>query len=1065
MKKPVKITLISLGSLIGLVLAAVVVALYLALTPARLTSIVNRLADKYVLCESSFEKVDLTLLRTFPNAGLEVHNVVLVNPVEGCPKDTLAKIDRLTVAVNVRDYLKRGDIKVQQLLLDNAQANLQVSPAGQSNLDIFAPSADTTESKPFELPETIDIRKIAIANLSAEYNDLHSRTRAAAEGLDLKVKGSWQQSKADALLKLDADRWAVSLPDSAQGESLAAQGENLELKLDGKGPLADLQGTLAARIPNALLKIAGLGDTVIKPHLNEKDNLLKIDLPYRANLDERDITLSNAEVVLTQFAITLSGLVDLPADSTQALAVDLDFGTNRWGAAEVIDALPAKLASWSRGMDLDAKLQLNGHAQGPLGNGQLPTASVELKLTDGRFTDHDILPYDLKNISADMGATLNQQQVVDVDIASLKAATGKNTVAIKGKIADLLGVMAASLNVKGDIRLPDLKPLLPTTLPLDAKGSAKVDVNVKTNLEQVRNVDLKSMVADGTVDFSKLDVRYDSIFATSPQLKVALQIPAKKHTKQFSEMCSADIVSGTLHGNIKSAGLVADLAQTSLSVGLSDFMDPKQPFALACDFDFGKIEAQMDTLKANIASPHGTFALVPDKKNPAKVRYTVSYDNAALACRMGDSLSMNLAGLSISGTANYDSTGANALKQWNPNLDVDLKRAYISMAGLQYMVQVPDIKFNYRPERCEIASANVVFGNSDFYLSGAVTGLEDWISHDGMLRGDLSFTSNYTNVDDLMEAVSGLGSDPDTLEAQRQEDNVPKEANPFIVPKDVDVTLHTRIKEATAFGNELQELAGNVTVNDGVAILDQIGFVCKAARMQLSALYRTPRTNHIFLGLDFHLLDIFVDELVDMIPYVDTLVPMLSAFDGKANFHLCAETYVNAFYQPKYSTLRGAASISGDSLVVMDNQTVSQIAKLLMLKDWKTKDNKLMLDSLNVDMTVFKKEVEVYPFLLSLNKYQIVAAGRHNLDMNYDYHVELVKTPLPTRLAVDVLGVMPKLNIKLSDVRYAELYNPEKRNDLQEQTLKIKQMIRSALEANVKDQTRTYTGLDDPSLK
>ena len=75
MKKGWKIALISLGSLLGLVVVVVAVAMYLVFTPSRLTKIVNRLASDYIACETHFDRVDLTLLSTFPDAGLKVENV------------------------------------------------------------------------------------------------------------------------------------------------------------------------------------------------------------------------------------------------------------------------------------------------------------------------------------------------------------------------------------------------------------------------------------------------------------------------------------------------------------------------------------------------------------------------------------------------------------------------------------------------------------------------------------------------------------------------------------------------------------------------------------------------------------------------------------------------------------------------------------------------------------------------------------------------------------------------------------------------------------------------------
>ena len=74
--------------------------------------------------------------------------------------------------------------------------------------------------------------------------------------------------------------------------------------------------------------------------------------------------------------------------------------------------------------------------------------------------------------------------------------------------------------------------------------------------------------------------------------------------------------------------------------------------------------------------------------------------------------------------------------------------------------------------------------------------------------------------------------------------------------------------------------------------------------------------------------------------------------------------------------------------------------------------------------------------------------------------MELVETPLPVRLAVDVYGTMPKLKFDLSPkLRYKNLYRPAKRSEVDNEVLRLKSMIRQSLEANVKEETRTYEGL------
>ena len=229
-----------------------------------------------------------------------------------------------------------------------------------------------------------------------------------------------------------------------------------------------------------------------------------------------------------------------------------------------------------------------------------------------------------------------------------------------------------------------------------------------------------------------------------------------------------------------------------------------------------------------------------------------------------------------------------------------------------------------------------------------------------------------------------------------------------------------------------------------------MGFVCKAARMQLTAIYKSPRPNNLFTSIDFHLLDIQIDELLDMIPCIDTLVPMLKAFNGNADFHLAGETFLDARYQPKMSSLLGSAAISGKDLVVFDDKSLSRTAKLLGLKSWKDNDNKIRIDSMDVEMTCFRKEIEVYPFLLNMGSYKFCLSGTHNLDNLCNYHIEMLKSPLIVRLAVDIKGPFSDPSISLGSVRYSDFYKPEKKKAATKKALELKAMRRKELERNVR---------------
>ncbi len=1022
MKRGWKISLIALGSAVGLLLAAVAVLLYLVFTPSRLTSIANRLAKDYIECEARFGRVSLSLFKTWPNAGLRLEDVVLVNPCPTAPgsdlfavapaSDTLAGVESLAVGLDLRAFLKDGSVIVRQLCLENGFANLYTSADGWSNLDVFARSEDTDTSSSGQFPERIDLRRICVRNLSARCCDLRQGLAARADCLGFTLCGGWEQQSANGRLRLSLDRLRAVKTDTAGARLLDADLSHLALSLRGSGPMDSLQGRLRLSLDNGALSLSG------KPYITDparasRKKLLSLNIPFRADLQNRAAALSQAVVSLLGYSLSLNGALSLPHDGVP-LTTDMTYAAADWQIAELLSFLPADLAKALNGFNADGRLSLSGKVVGSVGSGRLPVVDAHILLHRGSLDLASLPSLPLHKIEAEVAARLNlsadslPSAPSDLQVLRLSAQSGGSSLSVTGRVDDFLSARQVNARIRGNVALDDLAAFLPPDLRL--RGASAVDLKVQSRLSDLTSLALERVKAHGTLLLDDLDVQTDSLHASSPHLRVALALPAKRAAaKPSSDILSAHITGANL--NVEAApNLEAEMNAPDIVVSCPNLLDKRQPLSARIALRCSRLSAQKDSL----------FSAFTD--------------------------TLRLKGSVCRSPKEED----NLLRQWNPVASIDLDRLALSAPGMTDAVRLTSFIFDFRPEVCSIREADVLWGVSDYHLSGQVRGLQQWLSHTGMLTGSLDFGSHYADIDQLMAILSGMGADKDTLEQQRAADNISPAANPFIVPKDVDLKLNTHIDRCVAFGNDLADLSGSVSLSDGTAVLDQMGFTCKAARMQLTGLYRSPRINHLFLGLDFHLLDIQIEDLLDMIPTIDTLVPMLASFRGKGDFHLAAECNLDAFYRPKMSTLLGAAAITGSDLVVMDNDKLASIARLLQLKDWRQRDGLIGIDSLSVEAAVFRKEIEVFPFLLDLNKYRLCVGGRHTLDNACNYHLELLKCPLPVRLAVDVNGTLAKPNIKLGSVKYAELYKPEKRDALQTRTLAIKQMVREALEANVR---------------
>lgn len=990
MKKGWKIALITLGSLLGVVLIVVGVALWLVFTPSQLTKIVNKVAAEYVTCETHFGRVNLTLFKTFPDVGLTVNEVEVVNPMEGAPSAEVAYIDQLTVGLDLKKFLKEKEVEVHQVLLDELRAVLYIDSAGNSNFDIFKHSDDKdTTHTPFSLDSlpNINLKRLQVSDSYVNFISEKNNLFASAVDLDLTVAGTLKEGRVDADVKLKGDG-------KLENNKMTIVAEHMALALNAEGHMEELLGDLNLKVENGTFK---LGD---KEMINErlqasKHDLLTLELPFNADLLNGQVLLTKSRVKVDDYALGVDA--DLRLDP---MTVDLAVATDdAWQVAPLLELLPMQVLP--KGMDVDGMVKLKASAAGA------PSAlmvDASVGLSDGRFHYPQAVPYKVNRIGGDLEAKvdLSKKTPSSVKVNSLKAHTRNTDINVKGRVDDLLGDMHVDATLNGKLPLEDVRPMLPEKMPLQAEGNASIDnLHVDFRMSQLKAKSFDKMKADGSVKLKQLDVVYDSIHAKSPDLAIALQLPAKKHA---GKMADVHLTGSHVLFNMKN--IHADVASPDINVGINNIT--KEQFAAATELALGKSHVSLDSTQIDLSS------------------------------------------LAAGGSFRLDSTKTGFFNKYNPRLDIHLTGGVLGTTALPETVYLSDFAFLYKPEVCEVKNAEVKLGRSDFQLYGTVENFEDWLIHKKMLTGELNFVSQYTDVDELMDMFSGKGTDPDTLERMRQEDKVAKDANPFMVPKDVNLTLHTHIHKSLAFGNDLGDVAGALTIKDGTAILDQIGFVCKAATMQLTALYKSVRPNNLFVALDFHLLDIQIDELLDMIPTIDTLVPMLSAFSGNADFHLAGEGYLNARYKPKMSTLLGSAAITGQNLVVMDNNSIAQIAKLMQAKEWKDKDNKIRIDSLSVEMTCLRKEIEVFPFLLNIGKYQLCASGKHNLSGDCGYHVELLKNPFLAKVGVDVKGSLKSPKITLGEIRYADLYRPDRRGEVEKRTLEIKRRVREALENNVR---------------
>jgi hypothetical protein len=1023
MKKALKIGLLSLASIVLVVAIAVSILLFSVFSPSKLAKIVNNQADKYITCDFHVDKVGLTFFKTFPKIGLDLENVLLKNPQKANVSDTLLYVKDCVAALNIRELLNNKHAEINDFSLKDGFVNLYIDENGKGNYDVFR--RDPNDTTDFDY--TIDLQKVKAKKFDLYYQNDQSNQTAELRQTDFTVNGTFENPKMVGQLDLTAENFRFVVADST-----SVQLSSQEVQASYNGSFTNfnlLDGNLDANFQKAVFCV----DTT--HYINGLDFSIASDV--QADLNNLRFDLQETQLKLDKQELSVNGIIDMDT-TNHDIHTDLHYKTDDWQIEEVLPMIPrAIIGDKLDDMQISGDIALEGTVKGTFSDTQTPIITSDIAWHKGRFAMKD-MPLDFEKADGLFDLHLDMDKQSDVTVKSLSATTRKrNRVTAKGTVKNLLGKMLLDIFATGDLHITDFKDFLPEDF---IQYGGKADIQLKTQFEYDPDKDFSLdnvKNAKANCAFSNLSLLYyDSTLLTSPQMKVDVELPVTQRPYKINEWMNAKIAAGQL--NISNAGQFnVAAADVHLDAYTNDLLDSTIELKFATTYQFDQLKIQADTIAAQLSQPKGVFVLY----NTDKMR--IDYAGSTVDAVMGNAVKFHTQTLNLHAETDYKDNEEHPLLRWSPVVQLQLANAKADFQNVAHALEIPALNIDFNTQKCVLKKANIGFGQSNASITGTISGIKPYLHGTGLLKGNLDLVANYLNLNELMDLVDGYGA-PDSLTAQAKALAAENEDSPFIVPFGIDVNMNTTIKKALFEEAEFRNIAGRVYVKDGVLVLEEMGLTNDAARMQLTAMYRTPRMNHLFLGFDFHLLDIKIDKLIAMIPEVDTVMPMLKAFSGSAEFHFAAETYLKSNYDIKFSTLRGAAAINGHDLVVLDSETYRNIAKKLKFN--KKTENRI--DSLSTEFTIYKNEIDVYPFLLSIDKYSAIISGRHNLDMTYDYNISLLK---PLRIGLEIDGMGDRLKFKVGKPKYANLFKPEKQNVVESNIMELKTLINKTLQSNVKD--------------
>ncbi len=408
--------------------------------------------------------------------------------------------------------------------------------------------------------------------------------------------------------------------------------------------------------------------------------------------------------------------------------------------------------------------------------------------------------------------------------------------------------------------------------------------------------------------------------------------------------------------------------------------------------------------------------------------------------------------------------------EWGINGSIALGRAKIVTPLLPLTNVATDVNASFNNDRVNLDSFKFASGESSLSFTGKITGLKRALLGRGPIKVDAKLVSDRLDCNELLSAyakgqqfsevhsTSGSTALSDSEFQQAVSAAATTEVDTtasqlIVVPANVIADLAVECYDLEYSNMVIDWLHCNVKMQERCVQIYNTTAAANLGNLFFEGFYATRSKTDIKTGFNLNLIDVTAGEVMQMVPQISEVVPMLSSFDGLLDCELAGTAALDTAMNIVMPSVDGVMRISGKNLSLAQDEDLKKLTKILKFRNKK----ELRIDSMSVEGLIKDSELEVFPFILGVDRYKVALSGVQNMDMSFRYHVSVIKSPLLFKFGVDLYGTdFDHLKFKLGKAKYrSEKKIPVFTQAIDESKMNLANAIRNVFETGVEKAVET----------
>lgn len=444
-------------------ISLLVLLLLLILAPfifrGKIEAAIKDAANDNLNARINWSKVDLSLIRNFPNLRITINDLTVDNTVAPFDSVRLAQIGSIEAVVDIKSLF--GDqINIKRIGILKPVLDVRVTKEGFANYDIAKPDSTaveepTTSDEPSKF--NIKLQEYYLREANIRYDDKSMPVFANIENLTHEGKGDFTQDLFKLVTSTTADKITVNY--------------------DGVTYMKNIKTSMTADLDMDMV--------------NSK------------------YTLANNVIKLNELELAAEGWVAMPGED---IDMDIAFKAPKNDFRQILSMVPMEFASDLKGVDAKGTVSLDGFVKGKYNDDSMPNVGLNLGVKDGWFKYPD-LPKSINNIQikSSIYADMNNGDKTTLDVDQFHLEMAENPVDMKLKLRTPDSDPFIDFMCKAFINLDNVKEFIPLEKGDEVHGQINADIALKGNYSAIEKERYEEFNAQGKLDIMNVLFKSDSL--------------------------------------------------------------------------------------------------------------------------------------------------------------------------------------------------------------------------------------------------------------------------------------------------------------------------------------------------------------------------------------------------------------------------------------------------------------------------------------------------------------------------------------------------------------------------